>query len=74
MPTTITTDDGTGWAHRGGPYSGLPNKLVQPADPSRVPGLPAIDRAATEIVRANVPSEANAFCQRSAASPNRPDR
>jgi pimeloyl-ACP methyl ester carboxylesterase len=26
---TITTDDGTGPAHRGGPYSALPNKLVR---------------------------------------------
>jgi pimeloyl-ACP methyl ester carboxylesterase len=27
--TAITTDDGTGSAHRDGPYSGLPNKLVR---------------------------------------------
>jgi pimeloyl-ACP methyl ester carboxylesterase len=30
--TAITTEDGAGSAHRDGPYSGLPNKLVQAAD------------------------------------------
>ena len=30
--TAITTDDGAGSAHRDGPYSGLPNKLVQAAN------------------------------------------
>ena len=31
MPT-ITTNDGTSSAHRDGPYSGLPNKLVLAAN------------------------------------------
>jgi pimeloyl-ACP methyl ester carboxylesterase len=30
--TAITTDDGTSSAHRDGPYSGLPNKLVRAAN------------------------------------------